>query len=96
MKIRTGLRVMCLMALFAAVPAFAAETTMSFDIENMDCALCPVTVRTAMEKVSGVVKAEVDFDSKTATVTFDDARTTPEEIAGASTNAGYPATLHNG
>ncbi len=96
MKMKTGLRVMCLMVLLVAAPAFAAETTMSFDIENMDCALCPITVRTAMEKVSGVVKAEVDFDSKTATVTFDDAKTTPQEIAGASTNAGYPATPHNG
>ena len=96
MKIKAVVQVLGLMMVFVVVPAFSAETTMSFDIENMDCALCPVTVRTAMEKVSGVVKAEVDFDSKTATVTFDDAKTSAEEIASASTNAGYPATLHNG
>ena len=96
MKIKAVVQVFGLMMVFVAAPAFAAETTMSFDIDNMDCALCPATVRTAMEKVSGVVKAEVDFDSKTATVTFDDARTSPEEIAGASTNAGYPATPHTG
>ena len=96
MNMKTGFQVVCLMALFSVMPTFAAETTMSFDIENMDCALCPITVRTAMEKVPGVVKATVDFDSKTATVIFDDAKTSPEKIAGASTHAGYPARPHAG
>ena len=35
---------------------------------------------------------EVDFESKTANVTFDPTVATMEQIAAASTNAGYPAS----
>ncbi|MFZ5617876.1 MAG: heavy-metal-associated domain-containing protein, partial [Pseudomonadota bacterium] len=34
----------------------------------------------------------VDFDAKTATVVYDPSVATADEIAAASTNAGYPAT----
>jgi mercuric ion binding protein len=76
-----------------SVPAQAAvsEQTLTFAIENMTCALCPVTVRKAMEKVPGVKSVTVDFDKKTATVVFDPAVATPEKIATASTDVGYPA-----
>jgi len=67
--------------------------TLSFAIENMTCALCPITVRKAMEQVSGVEEVKVDFEAKTATVIFDPAQATPETIAAASTNAGYPAQV---
>ena len=74
------------------VTAAAQEKkTLSFAIENMTCALCPITVRKAMEQVSGVEAVKVDFEAKTATVIFDPAQATAEAIAAASTNAGYPA-----
>lgn len=76
----------------AAAQVAAAQTT-TFAIENMTCALCPVTVKTAMEGVAGVESVSVDFDAKTATVTFDPSVTSPEAIAAASTNAGYPASI---
>jgi mercuric ion binding protein len=80
-----------------AVPAFAQSVTaaevqpVTFEIENMTCALCPVTVRKAMEGVEGVRSVEIDFDARTARVVFDPAIATSESIAAASTNAGYPA-----
>ncbi len=64
----------------------------TFAVENMTCALCPVTVRRAMSGVSGVRSVQVDFDAKTATVVFDPSATNAATIAAASTNAGYPAT----
>ncbi len=75
-----------------AAPVVAAEQTVSLHIERMSCALCPVTVRKAIERVDGVQHVEVDYDAKTATVTFDDSNTTTAEIAQASTDVGYPAT----
>lgn len=75
----------------ATTQAAAVETT-TFAVENMTCALCPVTVKTAMERVGGVRSVEIDFNAKTATVAFDPSMTTVEAIAAASTNAGYPAT----
>ncbi|GAB4532562.1 MAG: hypothetical protein Tsb0010_13580 [Parvularculaceae bacterium] len=66
--------------------------TAAFAIENMTCATCPITVRTAMKRVKGVKSVAVDYDAKTATVTFDPEITAPDQIAAASTNAGYPAS----
>lgn len=73
-------------------PALADETTVTFTVEKMTCATCPLTVHIAMKRVDGVIDARVDLDSKTATVTFDDSETNVKEIAEASTNAGFPAT----
>jgi mercuric ion binding protein len=82
-----------LAACFGAVlPAVAAEQTVTMGIEKMTCALCPLTVRKAMERVDGVQDVEVDFESKIATVTFDDSKTTASAVAQASTEVGYPAT----
>ncbi|MBO9378122.1 heavy metal transporter [Sphingomonas histidinilytica] len=76
----------------AAAARTAATQTATFAIQNMTCALCPVTVKSAMERVRGVRSVRVDFDAKTATVVFDPQVATLQAIAAASTNAGYPAT----
>ena len=68
-------------------------TTKVFSIEKMTCKMCHITVRKAMEKVDGVVKATVDYDAKTATVLFDPNKASIETIALASTNIGYPAKV---
>lgn len=78
--------------LLSASVAVAAERTVTLNVENMTCALCPITVRTAIEHVPGVKKVQVDLDSKTAVVVFDDAEATAQDIAEASRQAGFPAT----
>lgn len=85
------LAIVCSAAVFA-LPVLAAEQTVTMDIEKMSCALCPLTVRKAMERVDGVQNVEVDFDNKTAVVTFDDSKTDASAVAQASTDVGYPAT----
>lgn len=90
---RILLPLMAVTALLLSAQALSAEQTVSFEVEKMSCALCPVTVRKAMEGVEGVRRVDVDFESRTATVTFDDARTSVAAIAQASANAGYPARL---
>lgn len=69
------------------------DQTETFAIQNMFCALCPITVRKAMERVVGVKSVKIDFDAKTATVVFDPAVTNAASIAAASTDAGYPASI---
>ncbi|HCK84173.1 MAG TPA: heavy metal transporter, partial [Hyphomonadaceae bacterium] len=54
-----------------AQSAHAQVRTASFAVDNMTCATCPITVRTAMSRVDGVRAVEVDFDAKRATVTYD-------------------------
>ncbi len=84
-------------ALFALTVLFsqavlAGERTTVLDVENMTCALCPITVSKALKSVDGVSSVKVDMDAKTATVVYDDAVAKRTEIADASTFAGYPAT----
>jgi len=69
-----------------------SERTVTFTVEKMTCAACPITVRQAMQKVEGVKSVTVDFESRTATVVFDPTVTTPDQIGAASADAGYPAT----
>jgi mercuric ion binding protein len=76
--------------------AFAAERTVSFAVENMTCASCPYIVKRSMASMPGVLRVDVSFETKAATVTFDGTKTTADAIAAASTNAGYPARLQQG
>lgn len=78
-------------SIMMASAAFAAERTVTFSVDNMTCASCPYIVKTSMAAVPGVTNVAVSFADKTATVTFDDAKTNPDTIATASMNAGYPA-----
>jgi len=78
--------------------ALAAEPrTVTLGVEHMTCAACPITVRKALSHVAGVSASTVDMQAHTATVTFDPTRTTPEALAAAVSQAGYPAkVLRNG
>jgi len=78
-------------AVMAAPAALAGERTVTFAVDNMTCASCPYIVKSSMAAVPGVAKVAVSFKARTATVTFDDAKTNPDTIATASMNAGYPA-----
>lgn len=80
-----------LAAVGASNGAMAAERTVTLAVQNMTCASCPYIVQESMSAVDGVEKVEVSFKNKTATVTFDDAKTTVAAIADASGRAGYPA-----
>lgn len=89
---KTYLSAFALIASVMTAPAvFAAERTVTFAVDNMTCASCPYIVKTSMAAVPGVATVAVSFEAKTATVTFDDAKTNPNAIAAASMNAGYPA-----
>ena len=72
----------------------AAETkTITLDVPGMTCKFCPITIRKALKKVDGVTDAKAEFATKTATVTFDPAKTNVEELMKATANAGYKSTL---
>jgi mercuric ion binding protein len=61
----------------------------------MSCPACPITVRNAVEMVSGVSKIEVRYEKKQVVVTFDDAKTNIDALVKATTNAGYPSRPEN-
>lgn len=74
------------------LPAFAGQRTVTLAVQNMYCAACPYIVEQSLEAVPGVSKVVVSFRDKTATVTYDDARTDISALVTRTTNAGYPSS----
>ncbi len=66
----------------------------TLDMQNMTCALCKITIKKALQAVDGVQKVNVDFDSKTAEVVFDPQKTNTNVLIKATTDVGYPASIH--
>jgi periplasmic mercuric ion binding protein len=75
-------------ATFAAPPQ-----TATLAVENMTCGTCPIVVKKALERVPGVTSTSVDFDKKTATVTFDPDKATSAKLTQATTEAGFPSKV---
>jgi mercuric ion binding protein len=82
----------------AAVPVQVqkqnSSQSVTLDMHNMTCAMCKITIKKALQSVDGVQKVSVDGDTKMADVTFDPQKTSIEALIKATTNAGYPATVH--
>ena len=56
-------------------------------IEGMSCQHCVMSVKKAVEKITGVTSAEISIGN--AKVTFDGSKTNRNEIAKAVEDAGY-------
>jgi len=69
------------------------QASVVLDVENMTCAVCPITVRKALSRVPGVSQVTVDYEHRAAVVSYDSAKTTTAELIKATTNAGYPSTV---
>ena len=59
----------------------------------MFCGSCPYIVRKSLETAPGVVAAQADYDTQTATVTFDPQKTNVQALTQATADAGFPSTL---
>jgi mercuric ion binding protein len=81
------------MLLAAGVASAAPPNTVTLAVENMTCGTCPIVVRKALERVPGVSSTTIDFDKKTATVTFDPDKATLARLTQATTEAGFPSKL---
>ena len=78
-------------ALLASGAALAAERTVTLAVDNMTCPTCPYIVKESLKAVQGVTDVEVSFETKTATVTFDDSKTDVSALTEATSEAGYPS-----
>ncbi len=68
-------------------PAGAVEQL--FVVEGMTCGGCAVAIRTAVEKLDGVVSARADHKAGRATVVYDPHAVKPDAIVGAIERLGY-------
>jgi periplasmic mercuric ion binding protein len=88
-------KILLLFLAFAVTPnlALAASRTVTLNVQNMTCAFCPIAVKKALEHISGVHQVSVNYESKTATVQFDDTIATVDKLAEATKSAGYPSSV---
>jgi mercuric ion binding protein len=71
--------------------AVAGEKTVTLSVPGMYCASCPYIVKQSLAKVDGVGQVSASFETKTATVTYDDQKTNLTALIAATTQAGYPS-----
>jgi mercuric ion binding protein len=62
-------------------------------IPSMHCELCPFTVRNALERLPGVLRATASLSSKTATVWIRKGAVRIRDLERATDEAGYPSSL---
>lgn len=87
-------RTFAILALVAAAPLAAAkQQTVQLTVPTMDCATCPITIKTALSKVPGVSKVKVSYEKREAVIVYDDAKATVAELKKATEDVGYPAML---
>lgn len=103
MKVKTLLLILGMVTGVAVIQAVGAKSvievqpsvqSVTLDIQNMTCSMCQYTIKKALQGVEGVQDVNVDYDSKTASVSFDPQKTDIKALIQATTDAGYPATVH--
>ena len=64
-------------------------TTLTYNIPNVNCGHCKMTIERKVGELSGVASVSVDVDAKRAIIKFDPPTTKPE-IEALLTGIGYP------
>lgn len=64
----------------SAQEAGVKSTTVTLAIQGMATTSCPVLVKTAVGKMTGVSKVDASLEKKTATIVFDSSATSAAEI----------------
>lgn len=88
---------MSLAALLAATAVQAAEQQVRIEVTGLSCPSCPYIAASALRSVESVDILEADYDeaaqSAVYLLSYDDAVTTPDAIAGAPMEFGYPGRV---
>lgn len=71
--------------------AGAADRTVVLSVPTMDCATCPILIRTALERVEGVKRAQVSYERREAKVLYDDGKTHVAQLVETTRQVGYPS-----
>ena len=96
MKARIGLLAV-LGVLVAPIAAEAAQATVVLDVHHAGCVLCGPIVKSTLAHVKGVTGVSVSQADGNAdvvaTITYDNAQTSPAAMIKAATGRGYPAEI---
>ena len=90
---QTILPIILALLLGTGFTAQAAEHRVTLELEGMYCAMCPVTIKTALEFADGVHEVRVSRDPDEAVIRYDDARTGPAKLIDVVKKSGYGAHI---
>ncbi|MDO4896721.1 MAG: heavy metal-associated domain-containing protein [Moraxella sp.] len=66
--------------------------TLTLSVLGMTCDGCVQSAQNAISEVAGVQSVVVDLAKEQATISYDDAQTTPEQLAKVVEDAGFSTT----
>ena len=64
----------------------------TFNVPDMSCGHCKAAVEGELNKLSGVVRSNADFEQGVVEVSYEEDRVNTEELKGAIEDAGYAVT----
>lgn len=81
--------------LWSGLVVAATPTRSAFDVKNVTCPACSITIEKALDRVPGVTATHVDVEKAIVTVEFDADRTSAPALAKAISEAGFPASVRH-
>jgi len=87
------IKIFTLTLLLGTASAWAGEQTVKLSVPGMNCVSCPYMVKKVISQVDGVLSVSATMKDRSATVSFDDAKTTVEQVRAATASIGYPSTV---
>ena len=88
-----ALTIVFLTPIVLAAPAIAGEHSVVLDVSTMMCGADPHNIKNALSSLAGVSKVEIFLQQKTAVVTFDDQKSTVDQMLSAMAGAGYASLV---
>lgn len=67
----------------------ASSAVLKVPIPSMDCAACAPSIQTKLGKQSGVLRAQVSYETKEAFVQYDAAKTSPQQLIASIDATGF-------
>lgn len=70
--------------------------TVTLDVANMTCNMCPITVKKALKNVDGVTEVVANYEGEGngwAKVTYDPGKINVDDLTFATEEAGYPSKV---
>lgn len=68
-----------------------AGEQVSLKITGMHCTSCSMNIDGELEEMDGIIKSQTSYPKSTCTVSFDNSRTSVEQIKQAISDLGYAA-----
>ena len=75
--------------------ANAADRIVTLDVSTMVCGPDPHNIRNTLAGLDGVSSVQISLEQKTATVTFDDQKSSVDQMLSAMAGAGYASLVKN-